>query len=344
MPGPARLITLNLGSQTVGVAEFRVAHGGLVFVNYRLREVPLDPETGHRRDAHVAFEEAAAVLREMMQEMRIPQRPVNYALPAQTVFARFVKLPPLVQEKLHQIVSFEAQQNVPFPLDEVVWDYQLVGGGLGEQIQVVLVAIKVDLLDQINEAVEGTGLQTSIVDIAPMALYNAFRNSYPEVGDCSLLLDIGARTTNILFIESGRIFLRSIPLGGSAITAAIAQGIQRIICRGGNSQEAGWLCGAGRRICRTCRSQRCAGFENRAQHHDPAPCRIDAFHHALPRPTAGKSPGSHFPVWRRRWNALHARVLYTRNFKCRSSFSIRCKTSRLPSRRRCRTWRVPHIC
>ena len=87
----------------------------------------------------------------------------------------------------------------------------------------VLVAIKVDLLDQINEAVEGTGLQTSIVDIAPMALYNAFRNSYPEVGDCSLLLDIGARTTNILFIESGRIFLRSIPLGGSAITAAIAR-------------------------------------------------------------------------------------------------------------------------
>src|SRR5438094_9827531 len=223
MAGPARLITLNLGSQTVGVAEFRVAHGGLVLVNYRLHEVPIDPETGHRRDAHVAFEEAAAVLREMMQEMHVPRRSVNYALPAQSVFARFVKLPPLVQEKLHKIVSFEAQQNVPFPLDEVVWDYQLVGGGLGEQIQVVLVAIKVDLLDQINEAVEGTGLQTSIVDIAPMALYNAFRYSYPQVGDCSLLLDIGARTTNIIFIEPGRFFLRSIPLGGSAISAAIAR-------------------------------------------------------------------------------------------------------------------------
>jgi type IV pilus assembly protein PilM len=223
MPRPARLITLNLGSHTVGVAEFRVAHGGLVLVNYRLREVPLDPETGQRRDAHVAFEEAAAVLREMMHEMQIPHRPVNYALPAHSVFARFVKLPPLVGEKLDKIISFEAQQNVPFPLGEVVWDYQLVGGGLGEQIQVVLVAIKVDLLDQTNAAVEGTGLQTSIVDIAPMALYNAFRYSYPEVGDCSLLVDIGARTTNILFIESGRVFLRSIPLGGSAITAAIAR-------------------------------------------------------------------------------------------------------------------------
>ena len=206
MPAPARLIAVNLGSQAIGIAEFRVANGVPVLVNYRLRELPLDPGTGERRDAHVAPEEGAAVLREMMHDMQISRRPVNYALPAQSVFARFVKLPPLGREKLDKIISFEAQQNVPFPLGEVVWDYQLVGGGLSEQIQVVLVAIKVDLLDHTNAAVEGTGLQTSIVDVAPMALYNAFRYSYPEVGDCSLLLDIGARTTNILFIESGRVF------------------------------------------------------------------------------------------------------------------------------------------
>src|SRR5215813_6584007 len=223
MPGPARLITLNLGSQTFGLAEFRGAHGGLVLVDYRLREVPLDPETGQRRDAHAAFEGSGAVLRQMMHEMQISHRAVNFALPAQSVFARFVKLPPLVEEKLDKVISFEAQQNVPFPLDEVVWDYQLVGGGLGEEIQVVFVAIKVDLLDQTNAAVEGTGLHTSVVDVAPMALYNAFRYSYSATGDCSLLLDIGARTTNILFIESGRIFLRSIPLAGNAITVAISR-------------------------------------------------------------------------------------------------------------------------
>src|SRR5262245_63267457 len=185
--------------------------------------MPLDPESAQRRDARASFEESAAVVRELMREMQIHHGQVNYAVPAQSVFARFVKLPPLVKEKLDKIISFEAQQNVPFPLDEVVWDYQLVGGGLGEQIQVVVVAIKVDLLDQINAAVEGTRLQTSIVDVAPMALYNAFRYSYADSGDCSLLLDIGARTTNILFIEPGRIFLRSIPLGGNAITAVIAR-------------------------------------------------------------------------------------------------------------------------
>ena len=50
MPAPSRLITVNLGSQTIGLAEFRVAHGALVLVDYRLREAPLDSETGQRRD------------------------------------------------------------------------------------------------------------------------------------------------------------------------------------------------------------------------------------------------------------------------------------------------------
>ncbi len=219
-----RLISLNLGSQTVGLAEFRVqAHGGLILLDYRLRETPLDPATGQRREAHTALHETAVVLREMMHELRIKKGAVNSALPAQSVFARFVKLPSLEHEKLEKVIAFEAQQNVPFPIDDVVWDYQVVGGGLNEQIQVILVAIKHDLLDEVNGAVEETGLHTATIDMAPMALYNAFRYSYPNVNDCSLLVDIGARTTNVLFIEPRRIFSRSLPIGGSAITGAIAR-------------------------------------------------------------------------------------------------------------------------
>src|SRR5256885_3293982 len=223
MAGPARLITLNLGSQTIGLAEFRAAAAGLILVDYRLRETPLDPETGQRRDAEVALDETGAVLREMMREMQIHHASVNYAVPAQSVFTRFVKLPGLDAEKIHKVISFEAQQNVPFPIDEVVWDYQLVGGGMGEHIQVVIVAIKRDLLDEINNAVEETGLRTGIIGVASMGLYNAFCYNYADLNGCSLLVDIGARTTNVLFIEAGRIFSRSLPIGGSAITAAIAK-------------------------------------------------------------------------------------------------------------------------
>src|SRR4029077_9985727 len=223
MAAPPRLITLNIGSQTIGLAEFRVIHGRLVLLSYRFHETALDPASGERRDAHVALQETAVALREMMHEMHIHRGTVNYAVPAQSVFARFVKLPALDAKKIDKIISFEAQQNVPFPIDQVVWDYQLVGGGMGEQIQVVIVAIKRDLLDEINNAVEETGLRTQIVGMASMALYNAFCYNYTNLNGCSLLVDIGARTTNVLFIESGRIFSRSLPIGSSAITAAISR-------------------------------------------------------------------------------------------------------------------------
>jgi type IV pilus assembly protein PilM len=214
-----RITTLNLGSQSIELAEFRAQpQGGLVLCGYRSRELLAEPSREAARHTQVI-----AALREMMGELRIKGGPVNYTVAEELVFTRFVKLPPLGEEKIERIVSFEAQQNVPFPIDEVVWDYQLVGGGAGEQIQVVLVAIKADLLEEINGAVEETGLRTSIVDLATMALYNAFRHSYTGLSGCSLLVDIGARTTNLLFIEPGKIFTRSVAIGGSSVTAAIAK-------------------------------------------------------------------------------------------------------------------------
>jgi type IV pilus assembly protein PilM len=222
MAAPARLVTLNIGSQTIGLAEFRVIHGRLVLLNYRFRETPLDPATGERHDAHVALHETDAVLRETMHEMHIHVADVNYAVAAQSVFVRFVKLPVLDAEKIDKIIAFEAQQNVPFPLDRwsgiTSWSEAVRRTNSGRYC-----AIKRDLLDEINNAVEETGLRTRILDVASMGLFNAFCYNYTDLKGCSLLMDIGARTTNVLFIESGRIFSRSLPLGSSAITAAIAK-------------------------------------------------------------------------------------------------------------------------
>jgi Tfp pilus assembly PilM family ATPase/Tfp pilus assembly protein PilN len=245
-----RITTLNLGSQSIELAEFRVQpQGGLILCGYRSRELLADPTQEATRPRQVV-----AALRELLYELKIKGGPVNYTVAEESVFTRFVKLPPLGEEKIERIIAFEAQQNVPFPIDEVVWDYQLIGGGVeagvspappsaadtaappsaadtaattpgegAEQIQVILVAIKADLLDEINGAVEETGLRTSIVELATMALSNAFRYNYSELTGCSLLVDIGARTTNLLFVEPGKIFTRSVPIGGSSVTSAVAK-------------------------------------------------------------------------------------------------------------------------
>jgi len=214
-----RITTVNLGSQSIELAEFRTQpRGGLILCGYRSRELLLDPAREGTR--HTQMVDA---LREMLDELQIKGGEVNYTVAEESVFTRFVKLPAVAAEKIERIVFFEAQQNVPFPIDEVVWDYQQVEGSADEEVQVILVAIKADLLDQINQAVEATGLRTAIVDLATMALYNAFRFNYPELTGCSLLVDIGARTTNLLFVEPGKIFTRSVPIGGLSVTSAIAK-------------------------------------------------------------------------------------------------------------------------
>jgi type IV pilus assembly protein PilM len=213
-----RILSLNLGSQSIELAEFRARpDGGLTLHGYHTREILVDLAEG------IQHAQVIKALREMLDALQIKSGNVNYAVAENLVFTRFVKLPSIDEEKIERIISFEAQQNVPFPIDQVVWDYQVVGGGAEEQIEVILVAIKADLLEEINATVEETGLRTSIVDVATMALANAFRYNYGNLDGCSLLVDIGARTTNLLFIEPGKIFCRSVPIGGSSITSAIAK-------------------------------------------------------------------------------------------------------------------------
>jgi type IV pilus assembly protein PilM len=219
MPLPTRVISLNIGSQTVGLAEFRTeAHGGIVLADYRLREIPAEPANEETRHAQITV-----ALREMMDELRIKHGRVNYAIAAQSAFARFVKLPLVDEEKIERVIGFEAQQNVPFPIDEVVWDYQLIGGGLDEQVEVVIVAIKAEYLEAVNAAVEESGLRADKIEVATMSLYNAFRYNYAGTPGCSLLVNIGFRTTNVLFIEAGKFFSRTVPIGGSSIVAAISK-------------------------------------------------------------------------------------------------------------------------
>ncbi len=219
MAAPQRINCLSLGSQTVRLAEFtRDAQGGLILCGYRTAELLADPAMDTSRVAQTGI-----ILKEFASALKASGTGVNYSIPAQSVFTRFVKLPSVGEEQVDQIVAFEAQQNVPFPINEVVWDYQLVTSPDPGKLEVVLVAIKSDLLEELNVVVEESGFRTEVVDVSPMALFNAFRYNYSDVGGCSLLIDIGSRTTNLIFIESKRIFTRSIPIGGNTITAAIVK-------------------------------------------------------------------------------------------------------------------------
>ncbi|MCX6868870.1 MAG: type IV pilus assembly protein PilM [Verrucomicrobia bacterium] len=210
-------VALNIGSQRISMAVFEASkNGGLILKAYDSESIVADPALEASRIA-----QTRVAIGDLAQRLKVEKSKTRYAISGQAVFTRFVKLPPLQDDNLEQLVTFEAQQHVPFPLQEVVWDYELIEGGTDKEV--VIVAIKGDALDEINGAVNDCGLGTTEVDVAPMAIYNAFRSTYGHPEDTILLIDIGAKTSNLLYIEGKRFFTRSIAIGGTAITAAIAK-------------------------------------------------------------------------------------------------------------------------
>jgi type IV pilus assembly protein PilM len=222
MAAPSRLQTLSLGSQTFAAAAFTVGKSGnLTLDRIAFSALPGDPSSAEA----VRSGQAGFVLEELARgsDLKLPTR---YAISGQSVFTRFVKLPPMGEGKVDQVVEFEAQQNVPFPISEVIWDYQLFTDAASGDTEVALVAMKADMLNQVNQLVEDAGFAVESVDVAPMALLNAFRHNYPDVTEPCMLIDIGARTSNLVFSEQGRIFARSLPIGGAAITTAVSKEFQ----------------------------------------------------------------------------------------------------------------------
>lgn len=210
-------VTLNIGSQRISMAVFETSkNGSLILKAYDSEVIVADPALDSSK-----ISQARIAIADLAQRLKVGKTKVRYTISGQSVFTRFVKLPPLQDDNIEQLVTFEAQQHVPFPLQEVVWDYELIEGA--DEKEVVIVAIKADALDEINSAVNDSGLATAEVDVAPMAIYNAFRATYGNPDEPILLIDIGAKTSNLLYIEGRRFFTRSIAIGGGAVTASIAK-------------------------------------------------------------------------------------------------------------------------
>ena len=139
------------------------------------------------------------------------------------VFPRFTRFPHVQGDKLDELVRYEVEQEVPFPIDEIVFDYQLLGQTGEGDTAAMIVAAKLDQVTKVTDAVASVGFNPVIVDAGPMAVLNALRKSYPDLTDGTVVLDIGAKTTSLILVENEKIYLRSIPVAGNAITKEIAQ-------------------------------------------------------------------------------------------------------------------------
>ncbi|MEI9864643.1 MAG: type IV pilus assembly protein PilM [Limisphaerales bacterium] len=211
-------LTVDFGAGSLKLAEFETNDaGGLSLKSFAIKPLGLEGSADATREAVIL-----KALQDTLVEKEIKSKSVNVCLPGFHVFSKFVKLPPVDATKVTQIIQYEAQQNVPFPLAEVVWDYQILGSAPGGELEVLLVAIKSDVVEGLFRVAAKAKLKLNLCDASPAALCNAFRYNYGDLEDCTMLLDIGAKTSNLLFFEKGKVFSRSINLGANAITQDFA--------------------------------------------------------------------------------------------------------------------------
>jgi type IV pilus assembly protein PilM len=213
----AKVAALDLGMQTVTMAVFdSSAKGDLTISSFAQADLLPDPAADATRNSQVRV-----VLGELSAKNSWKGGRIGCAIPSQGVFARFVQIPQVEHDKIDQMLFFEAQQNVPYPIEEVAWSYQVLPKKHDEKLSALIMAAKADALGETVQALEAAKLAPEVIETATSALYNAFRYNYPEARGCSLIIDIGARTTNLLFVEEDDLFIRTLPIGGNSITAAL---------------------------------------------------------------------------------------------------------------------------
>jgi|GEM_PF-1003760 len=211
------VLALNIGSSTLTLASFSVDKK-VTLEDYAT--VPLNVEPGDdNRSAYVL-----SALEEARDQIGAGNGPIHIAVPSKNVLARYVKLPAVAdKKKMDEMVKFEASEIIPFPIDEVVWDYQTLGEKGVDDDETLILAIKQDQIKDLTDDLSANGLDTVTVDVAPLALFNNFNHNYAGMDGCTLVLDIGAASTDLVFIEDGKFFTRSVGVAGNLISQNIGR-------------------------------------------------------------------------------------------------------------------------
>ena len=164
---------------------------------------------------------------------------VAISVAGQSGLARFIKLPPVESKKIPDIVKYEARQQIPFSLEDVVWDYQQLSGGSEEdgfalEPEVGLFAMKRDQVARALEPLETAGIEVDLIQLAPLAVYNYV--CFDRLGDLqsqpydpedppesTVVISLGTDTTDLVVTNGYRVWQRNIPIGGNHFTRALSK-------------------------------------------------------------------------------------------------------------------------
>ncbi|HXY62567.1 MAG TPA: type IV pilus assembly protein PilM, partial [Nitrospirota bacterium] len=213
-------IALDIGSTFIKLVQLKGSKGTYQLVKFGM--VPLPPEViveGAVMDAGRVVD----AIKELIAAQNVKAKEAVISVSGSSVIIKRISVTDTTEEELAESIKWEAEQYIPFSIDDVNVDFQKLGPGAAEgQADVLLVAVKKDKINDYVNLVKEAGLEPVVMDVDAFALANMYELNYEMSTGITALLNIGASVMNISILKDGMsIFTRDITVGGNRYTEAL---------------------------------------------------------------------------------------------------------------------------
>jgi len=218
------LVGVDVGSSAIKAVELKA--GGKGGTEFQLVSLGLEPLPTEAIVDGAIMDSGAVIdaIQRVFSGHRIKSTDVATSVSGNAVIIKKISLPQMTPEELAESIHWEAEQYIPFDIQDVALDYEIIeGGGSGGNMDVLLVAVKKDKISDYTSAISQAGKNPVVMDVDVFALQNCYEVNYGiDPGRIVALLNVGASVTNINIIKGGTsIFNRDIAVGGNQYTDAI---------------------------------------------------------------------------------------------------------------------------
>src|SRR3954454_10960726 len=218
------VVGLDIGSSAVKAVELKAAGKGFKVVAFAIEPVPPDSIVD---GAIIDGAAVADAIRRIFENKAFKTKEVAASLSGNAVIVKKINLPVMTEAELAESIYWEAEQYIPFDIQDVNLDYQILATGTSEEsagtMDVLLVAAKKEKIADYTGVISQAGRSPVIVDVDAFALQNAYETNYglePEA--VVVLLNAGASAININILTGDQsLFTRDISIGGNAYTEAV---------------------------------------------------------------------------------------------------------------------------
>lgn len=209
---------IELGNSSVSAVKIQRTKDGPVITDHYV--VPFDSAVENDDEFH---DKAVQGLMRLSVEANIKKNdPVITGVPGRSVFARAVELPPMDPKRIPELIKYEASQQIPFPIEDVVWDYHISegGGDALEEVHATIFAVRREEIDDLISIFNESGMKLQGIQTTPLALLNFVRADRDPQQPC-VLIDVKASNIDFIILNGDDFYQRNITRGGNDINKAL---------------------------------------------------------------------------------------------------------------------------